>query len=536
MGLRDLTSTTLPNGTAVSVASVKTPDGWQLVSFTTNAGNVLSQVIDESVYFHFTNVELLTLHTGKLLVAYSAYDVDPNTDQATSVLRSSVSTDGVSWQPPTSILPQRVESALAEPVKSFGGFQQVRLTEDAKGKLGAVVITKADTNVATKPTIQLVTSNDGRSWAKAGTIGTASNKPSRFEPTTVVANPNQVTVFWQSHSDTGVRQLFYSTSANLAKPIWSAPVSVAPKTATPLGFEVASSSNGNIAVTFDDGDPANFYLSRFNATSKKWLVAKQLDLPLFTRVRSKVSINNKFEVAIAEIATDGNQTTNIIGVQISPVGVVSPVTTFASDIVIGNEVFFVHLDDFATWNVLFDQEAEVAIDVNDEVMLDTTLQEVHGDLNNLSAVNSLTTGDKFVESISLTYDKQANPTLAYYQYDADASELGIAKLNQTRAPSFNSAAALKSPKTVAKGSLLSVTVPAVSGNPVPLVSISWYACTSAHTAGTAIAKDCKAIAGATTSSFKVTAAQKAKYVLAAVKAINPLGVALQTTATSAKSK
>ena len=78
--------------------------------------------------------------------------------------------------------------------------------------------------------------------------------------------------------------------------------------------------------------------------------------------------------------------------------------------------------------------------------------------------------------------------------------------------------------TAAKGSW--------SGYPAPTFTYQWYACTKAVTAArTTVPSTCKKITRATRSTFKLTSAQRGKYVAVLVK-----GTSLRTTATTWLSK
>jgi hypothetical protein len=70
------------------------------------------------------------------------------------------------------------------------------------------------------------------------------------------------------------------------------------------------------------------------------------------------------------------------------------------------------------------------------------------------------------------------------------------------------------------------------GYPTPALTYQWYACTRAVTAiRTTVPSTCKKITGATRSTFKLTSAQRGKYVAVLVK-----GTSLRTTATTWLSK
>jgi hypothetical protein len=68
--------------------------------------------------------------------------------------------------------------------------------------------------------------------------------------------------------------------------------------------------------------------------------------------------------------------------------------------------------------------------------------------------------------------------------------------------------------------------------PTPTFTYQWYACTTAVSAArTTVPSTCKKITGATRSTFKLTSAQRGKYVAVFVK-----GTSLRTTATTWLSK
>jgi plastocyanin len=71
-----------------------------------------------------------------------------------------------------------------------------------------------------------------------------------------------------------------------------------------------------------------------------------------------------------------------------------------------------------------------------------------------------------------------------------------------------------------------------TGYPTPTFTYQWYACTTAVSAArTTVPSTCKKITGATRSTFKLTSAQRGKYVAVFVK-----GTSLRTTATTWLSK
>jgi hypothetical protein len=70
------------------------------------------------------------------------------------------------------------------------------------------------------------------------------------------------------------------------------------------------------------------------------------------------------------------------------------------------------------------------------------------------------------------------------------------------------------------------------GYPTPTLRYQWYACTRAVTAArSTVPSTCKRITGATRSTYRVTSAQRGKYV-----AVLVTGTSLRTTATTWLSK
>jgi hypothetical protein len=71
-----------------------------------------------------------------------------------------------------------------------------------------------------------------------------------------------------------------------------------------------------------------------------------------------------------------------------------------------------------------------------------------------------------------------------------------------------------------------------TGYPTPTLTYKWYACTRAVTAArSTVPSTCKRITGATRSTYRVTSAQRGKYV-----AVLVTGTSLRTTATTWLSK
>ena len=67
--------------------------------------------------------------------------------------------------------------------------------------------------------------------------------------------------------------------------------------------------------------------------------------------------------------------------------------------------------------------------------------------------------------------------------------------------------------TAAVGKSLTAVKGTWTGYPMPTIRYQWYACTKAVTAvRTSVPSTCKKITGATRSTFKLTSAQRAKYV------------------------
>jgi hypothetical protein len=85
---------------------------------------------------------------------------------------------------------------------------------------------------------------------------------------------------------------------------------------------------------------------------------------------------------------------------------------------------------------------------------------------------------------------------------------------------------------VAVGNTLTANPGTWDGPATPTLAYQWYACTKAVTAArTTVPSTCKKITGATRSTFKLTSAQRGKYVAVLVK-----GTSLRTTATTWLSK
>jgi len=86
--------------------------------------------------------------------------------------------------------------------------------------------------------------------------------------------------------------------------------------------------------------------------------------------------------------------------------------------------------------------------------------------------------------------------------------------------------------TAKVGKTLTVAKGTWTGYPTPTFTYQWYACTTAVSAArTTVPSTCKKITGATRSTFKLTSAQRGKYVAVLVK-----GTSLRTTATTWLSK
>jgi len=86
--------------------------------------------------------------------------------------------------------------------------------------------------------------------------------------------------------------------------------------------------------------------------------------------------------------------------------------------------------------------------------------------------------------------------------------------------------------TVKVGKTLTAAKGTWSGYPTPTFTYQWYACTTAVSAPrTTVPSTCKKITGATRSTFKLTSAQRGKYVAVLVK-----GTSIRTTATTWLSK
>ena len=86
--------------------------------------------------------------------------------------------------------------------------------------------------------------------------------------------------------------------------------------------------------------------------------------------------------------------------------------------------------------------------------------------------------------------------------------------------------------TVKVGKTLTAAKGTWTGYPTPTFTYQWYACTTAvSTPRTTVPSTCKKITGATRSTFKLTSAQRGKYVAVLVK-----GTSLRTTATTWLSK
>jgi hypothetical protein len=86
--------------------------------------------------------------------------------------------------------------------------------------------------------------------------------------------------------------------------------------------------------------------------------------------------------------------------------------------------------------------------------------------------------------------------------------------------------------TATSGRTLTAAKGTWSGYPSPTFTYRWYACTTVVSAASAtVPSTCKKIAGATRSTFKLTSAQRGKYV-----AVFVTGKSLRTTATSWLSK
>jgi hypothetical protein len=82
--------------------------------------------------------------------------------------------------------------------------------------------------------------------------------------------------------------------------------------------------------------------------------------------------------------------------------------------------------------------------------------------------------------------------------------------------------------TVAVGKTLTAAPGTWAGYPTPTLTYKWYACTRAVTAARdAVPSTCKVISGATRSTFKLTTAQRGKYV-----AVLVTGASLGTAATT----
>jgi hypothetical protein len=96
-------------------------------------------------------------------------------------------------------------------------------------------------------------------------------------------------------------------------------------------------------------------------------------------------------------------------------------------------------------------------------------------------------------------------------------------------PEISGAAGLNKSLRVNKGTWLAF--------PTATTTIQWYRCNRATQAGAKSfsgSSGCKAIAGATKSSYRTTAADEGKYISVLVKAVNSAGTKSVTTRSSEK--
>lgn len=531
MGVKHMRTTVLPNGVQISLAAVKSSNGlWHLSEFTSTNATTEEHVANSTGFNDIADIQLTNLKNGSLLAVYSAYTISGST--ATSHLYASTSTTGTNWTQPVSVMPDRTDNATTFPANIAGGYPTFRVVQDAKGNLGVFAI--AAYGLGTVAVVQ-AKSTDAVNWQPGTILSSSANHPTRFRMLNAVASASDVKVFWQSTDQSGDVHLNYRSAPNLAG-TWSAVAEVAPSATHATEYSFAANAHGDIAVAYRSGTAASFSLRRLAAGSSTWSSPNALIFGTNRTNTLRLSINTKLEVAALAITTDADYNNNVEGIQTTQTGTLANRKVIEEIAALNGMVFYVNMDDYGRWNVLYDSNQEDALEVDNQIYVTSSLIERHGTLNFLSTPVLLTPDTEVVRQAAITVDAKLNLYVFFSHYTDTASTVGATRLIQTIAPTITGTATLKpTASAIAQRTTLTITAPkATGGEPaVTTTKIQWYRCKTKITKpGTKVPTGCTKITGATKTSYKTSALDKGKYLLAAVTLSHPAITVTQTTISS----
>jgi hypothetical protein len=534
MGVKHMRTTVLANGVQISLAAVKNAEGlWHLAEFTSTNASTEEHTADATNFTDISDIQLLKLKNGTLLAVYSGYTVSGTT--ATSHLFASTSTSGTTWTTPVRVVADRTDNATTFPANIAGGFPTFRAVQDSQGQLGVFVLVSNGVGVTLGQSI----STDGSSWKGSTTLSSPATWPTKFRMLQAVVSAKDVKVFWQSTDAAGDARMNYRTAADLNSS-WSTVAQVAPSATHPTEYSFGANARGDIAVAYRNMGSASFSLKRLAAGTNVWSNPTALNFGANRTNTLRLSINSRLEVGALALTTDSDFNNNIEAIQTTSTGSLANRKVIEEVAAINGLVFFVNMDDYGRWNILYDSNQEDALEVDNQIYVTSSLAERHGTLNALSAPALLTPDTEVVRAAAITIDAKLNLYIFYSHYTDIAATAGAARLIQTVAPSISGKATLRpTASAIAQRTNLTITVPkATGGEPaITTTKIQWYRCKAKVTrTATKVPTGCSAITGATKTSYRTSALDKGKYVLAAVTLSHPAITVTQTTISSGKGK
>ncbi|MEY4311111.1 MAG: Ig domain of plant-specific actin-binding protein, partial [Actinomycetota bacterium] len=471
---------------------------------------------------------------GQLLAVYSAYTIAGSS--ATSHLYASTSTTGTTWTTPVAVMPERTDNATTFPANIAGSYPTFRAVQDAKGNLGVFAIAAYGAGTVA---VVAAKSADAVNWQPGGILSSATNHPTRFRMLQAVASAKDVKVFWQSTDQAGDLHYNYRSTADL-NGTWSANAEVAPTNTHVTEYAFGANARGDIAVAYRVGQAASFSLRRLAAGTNSWSAANALNFGVNRTNTLRLSINSRLEVAALALTTDADFNNNIEAIQTTQVGTPANRKVIEEVAAINGLVFFVNMDDYGRWNILYDSNQEDALEVDNQIYVTSSLTERHGTLNFLSAPALMTPDTDVVREAAITIDARLNLYVFYSHYTDTAATAGAARIIQTIAPSITGQATLRpTASAIAQRTNLTITVAkATGGEPaITTTKIQWFRCKAkVSKVGSKVPSGCTAITGATKTSYRTSALDKGKYVLAAVTLSHPAITVTQTTISSGKGK
>ena len=462
--------------------------------------------------------------TGQITMAWISYKT-VNSHFTSSTVFSSTSLDGIDWGMPTIAMPEKVIDNTSSfcPSGSECGYEQITVAADKSGDFGISANYPEGTVAQNSRTLVVTTSVDGQNWASPQVVdsGIEVQENEIFGTTAGFAEG------WVTIAGSGAKPntLKYSMITKPGYPRWSSAVSLAngAPSFTYLNFVLRTPTVATL-VWATDLPVGTIQLRDYNLKTNRWAgAAKTVTTRTNPIYQMNVVAPGNGDVAIGWPEQDNNLHTTKIFLSIAALGnAIAPPTVVSadsSDVANYGAVFLTESTNgnvAVVWSYMSQDGIGTSVSTMTGKQFNAPIQVPTMSASNfLGQPTLLPNGDILVHTMGTTYFQSNQPDLETVKvYTGAAPELG-ANLGVTG--------------TAVSGKVLTAVAPNW-GSYAPILSqgSQWLRCTSRTTFTlNSPPRTCVPIKGATKATYKLTKADKGKFITYSVIAVGAAGTTIR---------